>query len=124
MGPSPAETGAVKVVVGEIKNLAFITSRKLQLAVEESQCTAFIIRKSDKQNVTACISRWRVSTLPGESMEDLPGLGYPTWKIELLKIRNGKPGVWHVRWNNGKFETHIPSENQTLSYDQKTRKAG
>ena len=116
--------GAVKAVVGEIRNLPFIISRKLQLSVEESQCTAFIIRRSQRPNITACVSRWRVSIMPGETIEDLPGLGYPTWKVELLKIRNGKPGAWKVCWKNGEFETQAIPGNPNQWYDQQARKAG
>ena len=114
---------AVKAVVGEIKNLSFVVSRKLQLAVEESQCTGFIIRKSESSNVTACVTRWRISMMHGETIEDLPGLGHPKWKVELLKIRNGKPGAWYVGWKNGEFETEAIAGSQHQLYDQ-SRKVG
>jgi hypothetical protein len=33
----------------------------------------------------------------------LPGVGFPHWKVELLRIRNGIPGVWCVHWSGGRF---------------------
>jgi protein ImuA len=33
----------------------------------------------------------------------LPGVGFPKWNVELLKVRNGKPGSWQVEWAAGKF---------------------
>lgn len=96
--------GALSVVVGEMQNISFMESRRLQLAVEQSQVTGFIVRNSlNKINTTACVSRWSIASLPSEAIEDLPGIGFPKWKVELLKVRNGKPGVWNMQWMNGKF---------------------
>lgn len=96
--------GALSVVVGEMQNISFMESRRLQLAVEQSQVTGFVVRNSfNKVNTTACVSRWSITSLPSETIEDLPGIGFPKWKVELLKVRNGKPGVWNMQWMNGKF---------------------
>jgi len=93
-------------VVGELHELSFTNSRRLQLAVERSQVTGFILRKTAKKiNTTACISRWRIKSLPCEPFDDLPGICFPKWRVELLRIRNGKPGVWNTQWLNGKFES-------------------
>lgn len=105
--------GALSSVVGEIGEISFTASRRLQLAVEQSQVTGFILLSNPhKRNTTACVSRWRISPLPSipitpDSMdgmvEDLPGIGFPQWRIELLRIRNGRSGVWDLQWINGGF---------------------
>jgi protein ImuA len=93
-------------VVGEIKNLDFISSRRLQLAVEQSRSTGFIIRNNSHPNTTACITRWKITSLP--SSIDLPGVGFPNLNVELLKVRNGKPGTWQIEWKDKQFhETPI-----------------
>ncbi|RYY54457.1 MAG: Error-prone repair protein ImuA [Chitinophagaceae bacterium] len=90
---------AVSVVVGELPDLAFAASRRLQLSVEKSQVTAFLQRYQPKfLNTTACVTRWKVKALPGEIMDDLPGVGTAQWEVELLKVRNGRPGKWQVGW--------------------------
>lgn len=95
---------AISAVVAEARNLDFTTSRRLQLAVEKSQSTGFVIRSYiQKLNPTACISRWKISSLPSESFEGLPGIGFPKWQVELLRMRNGKTGIWEVQWIEGKF---------------------
>lgn len=95
---------AIAAVVAESSNLDFTTSRRLQLAVEQSHVTGFVIRNHvRKLNTTACISRWRISSLPSGSDEGLPGIGFPRWRVELLRMRNGKTGIWDVQWVNGKF---------------------
>jgi len=34
---------------------------------------------------------------------DLPGIGFPRWNVELLKVRNGKPGSWQMEWKSTGF---------------------
>ncbi len=113
---------SVAAVVGEMPNLDFTSSRRLQLAVEQSYVTGFVIRPySQKLTTTACVSRWKIASLPGEVIDDLPGVGYPQWRVELQKVRNGKPGTWEVRWVNGQLET---VENIPDHFEQEERKAG
>jgi protein ImuA len=91
-------------VVAEVRDLDFISSRKLQLAVEHSRVTGFIIRKDARQiNTTACIARWKITHLPSQLPDDMPGVGFPRWQVELLKIRHGKPGCWQLEWKSGRF---------------------
>ncbi len=96
---------ALSAVVCEIREISFTESRRLQLAVEQSMVTGFILRNNYRQlNTTACVSRWKITSLPSAPIEELPGIGLPAWKVELLRVRNGNPGTWHIQWANGKFE--------------------
>lgn len=100
---------ALSLVVGELKELSFKESRRLQLAVENSHVTGFIHRYQPRQeNVTASIARWKIQRLPSVTEEGLPGVGFPRWQVALLKVRNGKPGTWQLEWANGSFQ-HIDS---------------
>ena len=93
---------ALTAVIGEMKEISFTASRRLQLAVEQSKVTGFILRNNpQKLNPTACVSRWKITALISESPDDLPGIGFPHWKVELLRIRNGKCGSWEL---NGKMD--------------------
>ena len=95
---------ALTAVIGEMHEISFTASRRLQLAVEQSQVTGFILRGNpQKLNTTACVSRWKITTLISESPNDLPGIGFPHWKVDLLRIRNGKCGSWDVKWEDGRF---------------------
>lgn len=108
---------ALTAVVGEMKEISFKDSRRLQLAVEQSQVTGFILRNSTRKvNTTACISRWKITPLPSESLDDLPGIGFPQWKVELLRIRNGRTRIWEIKWEGGQFRDitqTVVSEVQT-----------
>jgi protein ImuA len=96
--------GALTAVIAEIKNIDFTQSRRLQLAVEESKVTGFLLRDIQKLNTTASVTRWRITSASSEAIDGLPGIGFPRWKVELLRVRNGKPGAWYVTWRNGRFD--------------------
>ena len=89
-------------VVGELKELSFTASRRLQLAVEQSRVTGFVLR-TKAANTTACVTKWKITSLSSELNEDMPGIGFPRWNIQLLKVRNGRPGSWQMEWVNGTF---------------------
>lgn len=87
-------------VVGEVQQISFTASRRLQLAVEESRVTGFIIRNTTRNlNTIACIARWKITPLQSELEDGMPGVGLPRFNVQLLKVRNGKPGIWQVGWH-------------------------
>jgi protein ImuA len=90
-------------VISDIKELSFIESRRYQLAVEQSNVTGFIVRQKPKNMATSSVARWKISALPGIEALGLPGLAFPRWNVELIKVRNGKPGSWQMEWKNGEF---------------------
>ncbi|MEO5638601.1 MAG: Error-prone repair protein ImuA [Chitinophagaceae bacterium] len=90
-------------VVAETQELGFTASRRLQLAVEQSRVTGFIVRRKPRNLSTACVTRWKITSLPAVIDNNMPGLGFPRWNVQLLKVRNGKPGTWQVEWVNKKF---------------------
>jgi protein ImuA len=97
----------LSAVVCEVKELSFLASRRLQLAVEKSQVTGFVLQYNPRViNTTACICRWKITTLPTSMAGDMPGVGFPRWQVNLLKVRNGRPGNWQLEWVAGRFR-HI-----------------
>lgn len=110
----------LSAVIAETPELSFTASRKFQLAVEQSRVTGFIIRSNPRNLATTCVTRWKISPLPTASGEGLPGVGFPRWNVELLKVRNGTPGEWQLEWA-GRFR-HVP-KLVAITKDQQ-RKAG
>ncbi|MET4082607.1 protein ImuA [Pedobacter sp. UYP30] len=103
----------LQAVVTELKELNFAQSRRLQLAVEKSKVTGFVLR-SDESKIcpTACLARWRISSLPSITENGMPGVGYPNWQVELLKVKNGQTGIWQIEWSATGFKPlrkQIPS---------------
>lgn len=104
--------GGLTAVVCEVQELSFKHSQRLQLAVEQSHVTGFVLRNATtKLEATACTARWRVKSLPSADLSGLPGLGYLRWQVELLKVRNGQPGKWNLEWHNGHF---LPVQEVTI----------
>jgi protein ImuA len=90
---------SLAAVVGDLKELSFTESRRLQLMVEQSRVTGFIHRcRPRSENTVACVARWKIRPLSSETREGMPGPGHPRWHARLLKVRNGKPGAWEVEW--------------------------
>ena len=110
-------------VIGEINQITFKESIRLQLAAEQSRVTGFLLRqKLNVLNTIACVSRWRITSLPSELNDGMPGVGFPRWNVELLKIRNGKPGNWKVEWSSNCLK-EIKENIFSIQQDQK-QKAG
>ncbi|MBS1564465.1 MAG: Error-prone repair protein ImuA, partial [Bacteroidetes bacterium] len=110
--------------VAELRDIGFVESRRLQLAVEQSRVTGFILRPKTKQlQTSACIARWHIAGLPSVQEEGKPGLGFPRWRISLLKVRNGKTGIWEMEWRGGHFYT-IPAPVSQIRALRRERKTG
>lgn len=91
-------------VIGEVREISFAQSQRLQLAVESSRVTGFILRTdARKLSTTACTARWQITALPSEQQSGMPGVGFPRWNVELLKVRNGNPGAWQIEWAESHF---------------------
>lgn len=95
---------ALTAVIGEVSELSFTDSRRLQLAVEQSGVTGFIHRYCPRiENAVACTTRWKISTMPSLAEDNLPGVGHSNWNVQLIKVRNGRPHAWQVSWQNKNF---------------------
>lgn len=91
-------------VVAELNELSLTEARRLQLAVEEAGVTGFILRKAARKTLNSiATARWRISPLPSAGEEEMPGIGFPRWNVELSKVRNGNPGSWILEWGGDRF---------------------
>lgn len=110
-------------VIGEIKDISLTASRRLQLAVEQSRVTGFILRHQPRDlNPIACVARWRITPLASKPDNGMPGVGFPRWNVELIRIRNGQPGSWQLEWAVNRF--HPVTENIPLQPQAPIRKIG
>jgi protein ImuA len=111
----------LSAVIAELHDLDFTASRRLQLAASKSNVTSFII-KHPSPATTASIARWRITPLPGVAPDiDMPGIGFPQWTVELLRVRNGKTGTWQVQWTEKGFQ-FMPAT--TVIAEDQRKKAG
>ena len=110
-------------VVVELSELSLIESRRLQLAVEETGVTGFVLRKdATKQASNVATARWKITPVPSETEEEMPGVGFPRWNVALTKVRNGNPGNWILEWAGDRFvEVQV---QQKLWHDKEERQIG
>ena len=114
--------GGLAAVIAEVREVSFAQSRRLQLAVEGSKVTGFLFRNDPRKlTSTTCVARWQVTPLPSELSGELPGVGFPRWQVELLRVRNGSPGIWNLEWVDGRF---MPVEEKVEINEVYERKAG
>lgn len=91
-------------VVAEVDGLSLVHSRRLQLAVEKSGIPGLVIRKDLKRMAsTVSTARWRIMPVPSVDESGMPGVGFPRWEVELLKVRSGNPGKWLLEWQGDAF---------------------
>jgi protein ImuA len=101
-------------VVGEIPDLSFIASRRLQLAVEQSRVTGFLLRHQSRQkHPVASVAQWRITGIPTQSQDGRPGRGFPRWRVELLKIRNRQPNACEIEWMVNHFNPIEQKESES-----------
>lgn len=113
---------SLAAVVGEVHNLNFTASRRLQLAVEGSKVTGFLFRhRLRSMDTTASLTRWKITPLATTLPDGMPGVGFPRWQVALLKVRNGRPGSWRVEWKEGAFRFVQP---MAVVIDERKKKAG
>ena len=91
----------IAAVVGEIRSLPMVASRRLQLAAERSGIIALLLRRwrdggqaaRERALPNAAVTRWRVAALPSRPPRGEPGVGSPRWRVELLRCRARRAGV-------------------------------
>lgn len=100
----------VSIVVGELQQISFKESRRFQLATGQSRVTGFLVRKQSRLlNTIASVSQWRIRSVASELEDGLPGVGFPRWQVELLKVRNGTPSQWMIDWVTDSF-VEVPAK--------------
>ena len=110
-------TKGIASVVSEISDVDITATRRMQLAVEQSGVTGFLLRANPKKtSASSCVTSWRVRSLPTAFDDAMPGVGYPRWEIELARARNGKPGKWQVEWKESEFHLIKPSQTRSNSF--------
>ena len=112
----------LSAVIAELQDINIAQSRRLQLAVESSKVTGFILRTDlNKAKTSTCVARWQISPISSETEDGLPGVGFPRWQVELLKVRNGNPGVWKIEWAGGSF---VSLDEKAIGHEALERRAG
>jgi len=122
--------GGLAAVVGEIRRADMASTRRLQLAAEQGQTMALMLRRPRKagQDVLAlpstAMTRWRIGCLPSGELP-VPGVGRPRWKALLVRQRGGEPCEWIVESPDAEGRLALPAaaSDRAVAADRAERKA-
>ena len=107
------QSTALCAVLGEVSDLGFTASRRLQLAAEARGVPALVLRhNSQRQSVSAAQTRWLVTsekTRVFDRADRNLTSGYDIkWKLNLLRCRGATADLqqqdWQVEWRNGRLQ--------------------
>lgn len=98
---------AFAAVIGEVDGrssaLDLSTTRRLQLAAEETQTPVLLFTGHGKQGASVAVTRWQIASAGSENSFDVRSSekspGRPRWSASLTRCRGGKPGRWLIEWN-------------------------
>jgi protein ImuA len=108
--------GGLVAVVGEVDRLEMAAGRRLQLAAEEGETSALMLRRWRRADVdplappSAAVTRWRIGCAPSE-MLPVPGVGRARWKVELVRQRGGPPHEWILEAPDAEARFALPARS-------------
>lgn len=83
-------------VAGDVGDLDFAITRRLQLAAGEKGVPLLLHRPWRQTLVpSAAATRWRVAAAPSPPEVTAPA-ARPVWTLDLVRNRGGRPGAWTV----------------------------
>jgi protein ImuA len=97
------QSTALCAVLGEVSDLSFTASRRLQLAAEARGIPALVLRHNSQSHaVSAAQTRWKVTPATNTTA------GYDMrWKLNLLRCRgttaDSQLEDWQVEWRDGRL---------------------
>ena len=99
--------------------LDLTASRRLQLAAEATDVLGFVLRRSRRFDdpaldaPSAASTRWRITSLPSRPplphAPDVPGLGRPVWRLDLLRCRGAQAASIIVEAPDAQGRLAVPS---------------
>jgi protein ImuA len=97
------KSGALALVIGDCPpaQADLTVTRRLALAAQAGRAAGILVFAGHHAGATASHSRWTVGALPSRSPPfDARAPGTPLWRVELQRVRGGRPGAWMVEWQD------------------------
>jgi protein ImuA len=107
--------GGLAAVVGEVTRVAMASTRRLQLAAEESGTMALMLKHwrrggEDPLGVpSAAMTRWRIASAPSAELL-VSGIGRPRFHLTLARQRGGEPHQWTMEGPDEQGRLALPAE--------------
>jgi protein ImuA len=100
------KSGAVAGGLGCVEQPAFVTTRRLEFAARAGGARGVLLRAGPISDLSAARRRWRIAARPsGEAAFDLGAPGPVRLQAELVRRRDGPPGIWDLEQDDetGRF---------------------
>ncbi|MBM3506841.1 MAG: hypothetical protein FJX64_03780 [Alphaproteobacteria bacterium] len=110
--------GGLAAVVGEVEDVDFSTSRRLQLAAEAGGVTALLV-VPELAAVSGAVTRWQLSSIGGAEARPL----HPRWHVELTHCRGGTPAAWELEWNHATYDFAVAAGVRDRSLEPRHERA-
>jgi protein ImuA len=89
--------GAVVLeIAGNPKVLDLVASRRLVLAAQQKNVTAFLLRQGAAAEPNAAQTRWQIRSHRSTATDDW---GMPRFDAQLIRNRQGETGHWVMEWS-------------------------
>jgi protein ImuA len=108
--------GGLAAILGEVSRVAMASTRRLQLAAEESGTMALMLkrwRRSGEDPLgapSAAATRWRIASAPSAELP-VAGIGRPRWRLILARQRGGEPHHWIMEGPDGQGRLALPADS-------------
>jgi protein ImuA len=86
----------VMEIAGNPKILDLVASRRLTLAAQHKNVTAFLLRQGAAVEPSAAQTRWLIRSHPSAATDDW---GMPRFDAALVRNRQGETGHWVMEWS-------------------------
>jgi protein ImuA len=83
-------------LIGNPKVLDLVASRRLVLAAQNRNVTAFLLRHDAASEPSAAQTRWQIRSLPSAATHEW---GMPRFEAVLVRNRQGETGHWVMEWS-------------------------
>jgi protein ImuA len=107
--------GGLAAMVGEVSRVAMASTRRLQLAAEESGTMALMLKRwrrsgEDPLGIpSAAMTRWRIACAPSAELP-VAGIGRARWRLVLARQRGGEPHHWIMEGPDEHGRLALPAE--------------
>ena len=107
--------GALAAVVGEVSRVVMASTRRLQLAAEESGTMALMLKRWRRTGEdplaipSAAMTRWRIACAPSAELP-VSGIGRPCWHLILARQRGGESHNWIMEGPDAQGRLALPAE--------------
>jgi protein ImuA len=106
--------GSLAAVVGEVASAGMACARRLQLAAEEGETTALLLRRWRKGDPLAppssAVTRWRIGCAPSVPLP-FGALGRACWRVDLVRQRGGPAHHWILEAPDAEARLAVPARS-------------